>query len=84
MGLHLLVNNAGTSGPVQPVGEYPLDGCQQVIDVNLTGVFHGMRFGLPEMVKAGGGAIVNMASILGSVVLRRPVLMSPRNMGLLA
>jgi NAD(P)-dependent dehydrogenase (short-subunit alcohol dehydrogenase family) len=66
-GLHLLVNNAGIGGPALPVGEYPLDGWQQVIDVNLTGVFYGMRFGLPEMVKSGGGAIVNMASILGSV-----------------
>jgi NAD(P)-dependent dehydrogenase (short-subunit alcohol dehydrogenase family) len=65
--LHLLVNNAGIGGPANPVGEYPLDGWQQVIDVNLTGVFHGLRFGIPEMVKAGGGAIVNMASILGSV-----------------
>jgi NAD(P)-dependent dehydrogenase (short-subunit alcohol dehydrogenase family) len=66
-GLHLLVNNAGIGGPAHLVGEYPLDGWQQVIDVNLTGVFHGMRYGLSEMVKAGGGAIVNMASILGSV-----------------
>lgn len=66
-GLHLLVNNAGIGGPPNPVGEYPLDGWQKVIDVNLTGVFLGMRYGLPEMVKAGGGAIVNMASILGSV-----------------
>ena len=66
-GLHLLVNNAGIGGPANQVGEYPLDGWQHVIDVNLTGVFYGMRFGLPEMVKAGGGAIVNMASILGSV-----------------
>lgn len=65
--LHLLVNNAGIGGPALPVGEYPLDGWQQVIDVNLTGVFYGMRFSLPEMVKAGGGSIVNMASILGSV-----------------
>ncbi|SFA69333.1 NAD(P)-dependent dehydrogenase, short-chain alcohol dehydrogenase family [Poseidonocella pacifica] len=66
-GLHLLVNNAGIGGPAKPVGEYPLEGWQKVIDVNLTGVFHGMRFGLPEIVKAGGGSIVNMASILGSV-----------------
>ncbi|WP_019953295.1 SDR family NAD(P)-dependent oxidoreductase [Yoonia vestfoldensis] len=65
--LHLLVNNAGIGGPAQMVGDYPLDGWQQVIDVNLTGVFYGMRYGLAEMVKAGGGAIVNMASILGSV-----------------
>lgn len=66
-GLHLLVNNAGIGGPAAQVGEYPLDGWQKVIDVNLNGVFYGMRYGIPEMLKSGGGAIVNMASILGSV-----------------
>lgn len=66
-GLHLLVNNAGIGGPAEPVGAYPLDGWHKVLDVNLNGVFYGMRFAIPEMVKAGGGAIVNMASILGSV-----------------
>lgn len=66
-GLHLLVNNAGIGGPAAPVGEYPLDGWHQVINVNLNGVFYGMRYAIPEMLKAGGGAIVNMASILGSV-----------------
>ncbi len=66
-GLHLLVNNAGIGGPAEPVGDYPLDGWQKVIDVNLSGVFYGMRYGIPAMVKAGGGSIVNMASILGSV-----------------
>lgn len=65
--LDLLVNNAGIGGPADPVGEYPLDGWHKVIDVNLNGVFYGMRYGIPEMVKAGGGAIVNIASILGSV-----------------
>ena len=65
--LTLLVNNAGIGGPQAPVGEYPLDGWKQVIDVNLNAVFFGMRFAIPEMLKAGGGAIVNMASILGSV-----------------
>ena len=65
--LHLLVNNAGIGGPAAPVGEYPLDGWHQVINVNLNGVFYGMRYAIPEMLKAGGGAIVNMASILGSV-----------------
>jgi len=66
-GLHLLVNNAGIGGPAAPVGEYPLDGWHKVVDVNLNGVFYGLRYGIPEIVKAGGGAIVNMASILGSV-----------------
>lgn len=66
-GLQLLVNNAGIGGPLEPVGSYPLDGWQKVIDVNLNGVFYGMRHAIPEMLRAGGGAIVNMASILGSV-----------------
>lgn len=65
--LDLLVNNAGIGGPMAPLGEYPLDGWKKVIDVNLNAVFYGMRYALPEMLKAGGGAIVNMASILGSV-----------------
>ncbi len=66
-GLHLLVNNAGIGGPQAPTGEYPLDGWKQVIDVNLNAVFYGLRFGIPAMLASGGGAIVNMASILGSV-----------------
>ncbi len=66
-GLHLLVNNAGIGGPSAPTGEYPVEGWRQVIDVNLNAVFYGLRFGIPAMLKSGGGAIVNMASILGSV-----------------
>lgn len=65
--LHLAVNNAGIGGPSVPVGEYPLDGWRQVIDVNLNGVFYGMRYQIPAMLAAGGGAIVNVSSILGSV-----------------
>jgi NAD(P)-dependent dehydrogenase (short-subunit alcohol dehydrogenase family) len=66
-GLHLAVNNAGIGGAQAPVGEYPLDAWEQVIAVNLNGVFYGMRYQIPAMERAGGGAIVNMASILGSV-----------------
>ena len=65
--LHLAVNNAGIGGAQAPVGEYPLDAWHRVIAVNLNGVFYGMRFQIPAMERAGGGAIVNMASILGSV-----------------
>ena len=65
--LHLLVNNAGIGGPQAPTGEYPLDGWDQVIGVNLSGVFYGLRHGLPAIERAGGGAIVNMGSILSSV-----------------
>ena len=65
--LHLAVNNAGIGGAQAPTGEYPIDAWQQVININLNGVFYGMRYQLPALERAGGGAIVNMASILGSV-----------------
>lgn len=66
-GLHIAVNNAGVGGPSAPVGEYPIDGWDKVIAINLSGVFYGMRYQLPAIVSAGGGAIVNIASILGQV-----------------
>ena len=69
-GLHIAVNNAGISGPAAPVGEYPVDGWDRVIAVNLSGVFYGMRAQLPAMAEAGG-AIVNMASILAQVGFRQ-------------
>jgi len=65
--LHIACNNAGIGGASAPTGEYPIDSWDKVIGVNLSGVFYGMRYQIPEMLKAGGGAIVNMASILGSV-----------------
>lgn len=66
-GLDIAVNNAGIGGPANLTGEYPLDGWRKVIDVNLNGVFYGMRYQIPEMLKRGGGSIINMSSILGSV-----------------
>lgn len=66
-GLHMAVNNAGIGGAQAPTGEYPLDSWRQVISVNLDGVFYGMRYQIPAMLDSGTGAIVNMASILGSV-----------------
>lgn len=65
--LHLAVNNAGIGGASEPTGAYPLDSWRKVIDVNLNGVFYGLRYQIPAMLEAGGGAIVNMASILSSV-----------------
>ncbi|HKD97524.1 MAG TPA: SDR family NAD(P)-dependent oxidoreductase [Micromonosporaceae bacterium] len=66
-GLDVAVNNAGIGGPQALTGDYPLDGWAQVIGVNLSGVFYSMRAEIPAMLARGGGAIVNMASILGSV-----------------
>lgn len=65
--LDFACNNAGIGGPAAPTGEFPIDGWDKVIAVNLSGVFYGMRYQIPEMLKAGGGVIINMASILGAV-----------------
>ena len=65
--LDVAVNNAGIGGPATRVGEYPVDGWDKVLDVNLRSIFLGMRAQLPAIVRNGGGSIVNVASILGSV-----------------
>lgn len=68
--LDIAVNNAGIGGPLMPTGEYPIDGWNKVIAINLSGVFYGMRFQIPAMLKSGGGAIVNISSILGQVGMK--------------
>ena len=65
--LDVAVNNAGIGGEAKLTGEYSIESWNRVIDVNLNGVFYGMRYQIPAMLQSGGGAIVNMASILGSV-----------------
>ncbi|MDI3099169.1 MULTISPECIES: SDR family NAD(P)-dependent oxidoreductase [Streptomyces] len=65
--LDLAVNNAGIGGPSAPTGEYDVDAYHRVVRTNLDGVFYSMRYELPVMEAAGAGAIVNVASILGSV-----------------
>jgi NAD(P)-dependent dehydrogenase (short-subunit alcohol dehydrogenase family) len=66
-GLHLAVNNAGIGGPAGLTGEYPVDGWDKVVAINLSGVFLSMRAELPVMAAGGGGSIVNISSILGFV-----------------
>lgn len=63
----IAVPNAGIGGPAAPAGEYPLDGWRKVIDVNLDGVFYTQRAAIGAMKKSGGGSVINIASILGSV-----------------
>lgn len=65
--LHYAFNNAGIGGTLLPAGELPADDWQRVIDINLSGVAHGLRCQIPAILAAGGGAIVNMSSILGLV-----------------
>ncbi|GGV97374.1 oxidoreductase [Streptomyces gelaticus] len=64
--LHLAVNNAGIGGPSSPTGEYGIEDWNRVVATNLSGVFYSMRYELPAIVAAGGGAVVNMSSILGT------------------
>ena len=67
-GLDIACNNAGIGGPSAETADYPLDGWAQVINVNLSGVFYGMKYQIGAMLESGtGGSIVNIASILGAV-----------------
>jgi len=69
--LHLAVNNAGVTGREAPLHELSLEEWAEVLNVNLNGVFFAMRAQIPAMLAAGGGAIVNIASVYGVVALRR-------------
>ena len=57
----------GAAGAAALVADYPLDAWAHVINTNLNGVFHGMKYQIAAMLKTGGGSIVNVASILGMV-----------------
>ncbi|WP_100372370.1 SDR family NAD(P)-dependent oxidoreductase [Bacillus sp. FJAT-45037] len=63
--LDILVNNAGIGNREAKLTELELSEWQKVIDVNLTGVYLGMKYAIPLMKKNGGGAIVNVSSLLG-------------------
>ena len=65
--LDVACNNAGVGGTQALTADYPVADWQRVLDVNLSGVFYGMRVQIPAILEAGGGAIVNVASILGRV-----------------
>jgi len=65
--LDFACNNAGIGGEQNLTADYSIEGWQKVIAVNLSGIFYCMKFEIPAMLKAGEGAIVNMASILGQV-----------------
>lgn len=65
--LHLAFNNAGIGGKSAPSGDLDPEDWRRVIDINLSGVQYGMHAQIPAMLTAGGGAIVNMSSILGLV-----------------
>ena len=64
--LHVLVNNAGVAHVGNVLDTQP-DDLDRLYRVNIRGVYHGMHFGIPLLTKAGGGSIVNLASIASKV-----------------
>ncbi len=64
--LDVLVNNAGIQF-TSPAEDFPIEKWKQIIDLNLSGVFYGIRAALPAMKKRGYGRIVNISSVHGVV-----------------
>jgi NAD(P)-dependent dehydrogenase (short-subunit alcohol dehydrogenase family) len=58
-------NNAGVEGEVKKIQDYPLEAFRRVLDVNVVGVFLGIKHVLPVMLKQNSGSIINTASIAG-------------------
>ena len=63
------VNNAGIEGTMAPTTDCTEENWNRVIDINLKGVWLCMKYEIPQMLKTGGGSIVNMSSALGLVGL---------------
>ena len=68
--LDIAINNAGIALAPTPLADVPLQTWDHVIAVNLSGVFYAVRAQIPAMIAAGGGAIVNMASVAGMKAVR--------------
>jgi NAD(P)-dependent dehydrogenase (short-subunit alcohol dehydrogenase family) len=65
--IDVFYNNAGVEGDVAPITKYSLESFRKVIDVNVVGVFLGMKHVLPVMLKQDKGSIINTASIAGLI-----------------
>ena len=65
--LDCAINNAGITGPFKPLTEYTLDEWNQVVAVDLTAVFLGLKHEIPQMLAQGGGSIVNTSSGAGLI-----------------
>jgi NAD(P)-dependent dehydrogenase (short-subunit alcohol dehydrogenase family) len=71
--IDVLFNNAGINGLVASLDEYPLDDFERVLDVNVRGVYHGLRSVVPVMKRQGGGSIVNTSSMAAMLGVRRQI-----------
>jgi NAD(P)-dependent dehydrogenase (short-subunit alcohol dehydrogenase family) len=65
--IDVFYNNAGVEGEIAPITRYSLEAFRRVLDVNVVGVFLGMKHVLPVMLKRNKGSIVNTASIAGLI-----------------
>ena len=61
-GLDILIGNAGVIEPISRLAESDPTGWSHAIDINLKGVYHGMRAAMPVMERAGGGTILTISS----------------------
>lgn len=68
-GIDVLFNNAGIDGPLENIVEYDEEGFDQVIDVNLKGVWLGLKYGIEAMLEDGGGSVISTSSIGGQVAV---------------
>ena len=66
--LDILYNNAGIQGDVVKTADLSEENYDKLMAINLKGVWLGMKYGIPEMIKTGGGAIINTASMSGAIV----------------
>src|SRR5579862_6021151 len=69
--LHYAVNNAGISGLFAALPDIPPEDWHRVVDVNLNAIYWGLKYQLPAIEAAGGGAVVNIASIYAHIGLPR-------------
>ena len=60
--LDVLINNAGLIDPIARLADSDVAAWGAIVDVNLKGVYHGLRFAIPQMLEAGGGTIINISS----------------------
>jgi NAD(P)-dependent dehydrogenase (short-subunit alcohol dehydrogenase family) len=65
--IDVFYNNAGIEGDIAPITKYSLASFRRVLDVNVVGVFLGMKHVLPVMLKQNKGSIINTASIAGLI-----------------
>ncbi len=65
--LDALVNSAGISPPMIATHDYPLAEWDRCLAVNLSGTFYAIRYAVPALLAAGGGAIVNVSSMMGQI-----------------